>query len=82
MGEASAEASAVNVVSAAFRDIDFFTTRTENFESGGSRDVADTHGEHFLLVAESARTVAVACSQELFKNFSLASGGVDISRMD
>jgi hypothetical protein len=80
--ETGPETGAIDVVSAALRYVHLLTARTENLKSRSSWDVTDAHGEHLLLITQSAGAVAVAGTQELFKYFSLASRGVYISRMD
>jgi hypothetical protein len=50
VGEASAKASTVYVVSSTFWDIDLFTTGTKNLKSGSSWDVTDTYRENLLLI--------------------------------
>jgi hypothetical protein len=81
MRKAGSKTSTIDIVCPAFGNVDLLASWTEDLESRGSWDVADTNWKHFLFVAKSTRTVTVTSTEELLIDHSLASGRIYISCM-
>lgn len=59
MGKARAEVCTVNVDLSEFGEIDLFAPRAIDLETRGLQSVAETNGQHFLLIAEGSGAEAV-----------------------
>ena len=59
MGKACTEVCTVNVDLSEFGEIDLFAARAIDLETRGLQSVAETNGQHFLLITESSGAEAV-----------------------
>ena len=59
VGKARAEVCTVNVDLSEFGEIDLFAPRAVDLETRGLQSVAETNGQHFLLITEGSGAEAV-----------------------
>ena len=68
--KACSEVRTIDVDLSEFGKVNLFAARTKDLEAGCLQDVAETHWQHLLLVAECSGAEAVNPGQILLVNFS------------